>query len=115
MTIEEINRLKAIGLQFAVTSSQDKVSSSLEGKTIVVSGNFSISRDEMKALIAAHGGKCASSVSGSTSFLLAGTKPGPEKIRRCASLGIPVIDEQAFRSMIPAAQSVPQEEQLSLF
>ena len=113
--IEEIGRLKAVGLQFAVAAQQDKVSSSLEGKTIVVSGNFSISRDDMKALIAAHGGKCASSVSGSTSFLLAGTKPGPEKIRKCESLGIPVVDEQTFRSMIPSIQAEPQEEQLSLF
>ena len=113
--VAEIDRLKAIGIQFAVSGSQEQASSALEGKTIVVSGNFSISRDEMKALIVAHGGKCASGVSGSTSFLLAGTKPGPEKIRKCESLGIPVIDEQSFMSMIPAADYAQREEQLSLF
>ena len=87
----------------------------LAGKTIVISGNFSISRDEMKALIVAHGGKCASSVSGSTSFLLAGTKPGPEKVRKCESLGIPIVGEEQFMKMIPGAPKASGEEQLSLF
>lgn len=113
--IAEIERLRAIGLQFTGAASAQQASSALEGKTIVVSGNFSISRDDMKALIASHGGKCASGVSGSTSFLLAGTKPGPEKIRKCESLGIPVIDESTFLSMIPAGAQQPREEQLSLF
>ena len=113
--IAEIERLKAIGLQFTGAASAQQASSALEGKTIVVSGNFSISRDDMKALIVSHGGKCASGVSGSTSFLLAGTKPGPEKIRKCESLGIPVIDESTFMSMIPEGSQQPREEQLSLF
>ena len=113
--LEEIGRLKAAGLQFSTNGSSAPVSAALEGKTIVVSGNFSVSRDEIKALIVAHGGKCASSVSGSTSFLLAGTKPGPEKIRKCASLGIPVIDEESFRSMIPGSAGPAVQTQLSLF
>ena len=113
--LEEISRLKAAGLQFTASKASGPVSQALEGKTIVVSGNFSISRDEMKALIAAHGGKCASGVSGSTSFLLAGTKPGPEKIRKCESLGIPVVSEEDFMKMIPGAAKASGEEQLTLF
>ena len=113
---EEIARLRAAGLQFSTEGAKAALSSALEGKTIVISGNFSISRDAMKELIAAHGGKAGSSVSGKTAFLLAGTKPGPEKLRQCEKLGIPVISEEDFRKMLPedgsAAGTVTE---LSLF
>ena len=74
----------------------------------------------MKALIEAHGGKNSGSISGKTSFLLAGEKPGPEKIRKCGELSVPVIDEAAFFAMIPeanspAVRSEDKVEQLSLF
>ena len=106
--LEQIGRLKAAGLQFAVQGAQAPAGDALSGKTIVISGNFSISRDEMKELIARNGGKNSGSVSGKTSFLLAGTKPGPEKIKKCEELGIPVIGEEEFRAMIPAGgDSVP--------
>ena len=98
--IETIDRLKKAGLKFEVSDAPKKLSSSLEGKTIVISGNFSVSRDDIKALISAHGGKNSGSVSGRTSYLLAGEKPGPEKIKKAESLGVEIIDEQAFREMI---------------
>ena len=98
--IETIDRLKKAGLKFEVSDAPKKLSSSLEGKTIVISGNFSVSRDDIKALISAHGGKNSGSVSGKTSYLLAGEKPGPEKIKKAESLGVEIIDEQAFREMI---------------
>lgn len=98
--IETIDRLKKAGLKFEVADAPKKLSSSLEGKTIVISGNFSVSRDDIKALISAHGGKNSGSVSGKTSYLLAGEKPGPEKIKKAESLGVEIIDEQAFREMI---------------
>lgn len=98
--IETIDRLKKAGLKFEVSDAPKKLSSSLEGKTIVISGNFSVSRDDIKALISAHGGKNSGSVSGKTSYLLAGEKPGPEKIKKAESLGVEIIDEQTFREMI---------------
>lgn len=98
--IETIDRLKKAGLKFEVSDAPKKLSSSLEGKTIVISGNFSVSRDDIKALISAHGGKNSGSVSGKTSYLLAGEKPGPEKIKKAESLGVEIIGEQAFREMI---------------
>ena len=55
----------------------------------------------MKHLIELHGGKNSGSVSGKTSYLLAGTKPGPEKLKKAEQLGVPVIDEEKFRSMLP--------------
>lgn len=91
--LETIARLKTAGLQFEAAKVAEKVSSRLEGKTIVISGNFSISRDDMKALITAHGGRNSGSVSGKTSYLLAGEKPGPEKIKKAESLNVRVISE----------------------
>lgn len=115
--LSEIERLESYGLQFSMSAPEENLSSALEGRTIVISGNFSISRDAMKELIVKHGGKCSSSVSGKTSFLLAGTKPGPEKIRKCEELGVAVIDEAAFMAMLPGQSSETEknEIQLSLF
>ncbi|MBR1406215.1 MAG: NAD-dependent DNA ligase LigA [Bacteroidales bacterium] len=119
----EIERLKAAGLQFSMTR-KEAVSEALSGKTIVISGNFSVSRDEMKALVEAHGGKNASSVSSKTSWLLAGTKPGPEKVKKAAELGVPQIDEATFRAMIdgdkpvsaePAPEDPASEGEMNLF
>ena len=99
--IDEIARLKEAGLRFSV---EEPVASSdsLAGKTIVISGNFSVSRDEMKRLIEVNGGKNSSSVSSKTSFLLAGSKPGPEKIQKAGDLGISIIGEEEFMAMIPS-------------
>jgi DNA ligase (NAD+) len=98
--LETISRLKAAGLKFEMDSLPEKLSETLAGKTIVISGNFSISRDAMKALITAHGGKNSGSISGKTSYLLAGEKPGPEKIKKAETLGIQIIDEETFNRMI---------------
>ena len=115
--LEEISRLRTHGLRFAVDASENALSDALEGRTIVVSGTFSVSRDEIKSLIEKHGGKNAGSVSAKTSFLLAGEKPGPEKIRKCSELGIPVLDEAAFRALLPEGNGPADDsyEQLSLF
>jgi len=120
--LEEIFRLRAHGLKFAVEQAAVNLSSALDGKTVVISGNFSISRDAMKELITRHGGKNSSSVSGKTSFLLAGTKPGPEKLRKCEELGIPVLSEEAFRALLPEdspagadSQEKADDRQLTLF
>ena len=97
---EIVSRLKTVGLQFETTETPKQISAALEGKAIVISGNFSISRDEMKALIVSHGGKNSGSISGKTAFLLAGDKPGPEKIKKAESLGVAILSESEFRSMI---------------
>lgn len=99
--LEQIERMKNKGLQFAINGENSKLSDALKDRIVVISGNFSISRDAMKELVAAHGGKTSSAVSAKTSFLLAGTKPGPEKIRKCEQLGVPVLSEDAFRALLP--------------
>lgn len=118
--LEDVQRLKEAGLRFEMEEQEGPRSSSLEGKTIVISGNFSISREEMKQLIAAHGGKNSGSISGKTSYLLAGEKPGPEKVKKAESLGIDIITEAQFRGMLgsqehEAAGKYEEVEQLSLF
>ena len=97
---DTIDRLKAAGLKFESEAAAEKESEILKGMTIVISGNFSISRDEMKALITANGGKNSGSVSGKTTYLLAGEKAGPEKLKKAESLGVKVISEAEFREEI---------------
>jgi len=119
----EIRRLRAHGLQFSVDARQEQLSDVLQGLTIVVSGNFSISRDAMKDIIARNGGRSSSSVSGKTAFLLAGEKAGPEKLRKAEALGVRVVSEEEFKAMLPEGAmqpqiSAPQEkepEELTLF
>ena len=103
--LDDIERLKAAGLRFSMDEGSAPSSEVLAGKTIVISGNFSISRDEMKKLIEANGGKNSSSVSGKTSFLVAGSKPGPEKIKKAGDLGVRIVSEDEFMEMLPDSQS----------
>ena len=110
--LREVERLKEAGLQFALDSGKQQLSNALEGKIIVISGNFSISRDDMKALIEAHGGKNSSSVSGKTTYLLAGSKPGPEKVKKAQELGVEIIDEAELYAQIGRSfdASAPQDD-----
>lgn len=101
---EMIASLRNAGLKFSMDVTED-VSDVLAGMTIVISGNFTISRDEMKHLVEVNGGRNGSSVSGKTTYLLAGSKPGPEKIRKAEALGVRIIDEAEFMAMIPASSS----------
>ena len=112
--IAEIQALEAAGLRFSVEEPAQKASDSLAGKSIVISGNFSISRDDMKALIEAHGGKNSSSVSGKTDYLLAGEKPGPEKMKKAQELGVKVISENELYALVGALKepAKPQIEDL---
>lgn len=112
----EIERLKAHGLIFVSKKKEAPASLALEGKVIVISGNFSISRDAMKELITMHGGKNSSSISGKTTYLLAGSKPGPEKIKKAGELGVQIIDEAEFMKLLPQSEApVDQPVELDLF
>ena len=106
---EETARLKAAGLRFSTEKTEATSGGALDGMNIVISGNFSVSRDEMKALVEANGGKSTSSVSGKTNFLLAGTKPGPEKVRKAEGLGIRIVSEEDFRAMLSGGPGSGEE------
>lgn len=97
-----IARLKAAGLQFELSADQQQQGTEkLIGKTFVVSGVFTkFSRDQLKELIELNGGKNSGSISGKTSFLLAGDNMGPEKLKKAQNLGVPIISEEDFEKMI---------------
>lgn len=99
--LQVVVRLRNAGLQFELTEAETAVVSNvLEGKSIVVSGVFSISRDEMKKMIEQYGGKNVSSISKNTSFVLAGEKMGPEKRKKAESLGVQILSEEEFYALI---------------
>ncbi len=109
--LEIISRLKASGLRFELGEQKAGLSSALEGMTIVISGNFTISRDQMKEMIALNGGKNSSSISGKTTYLLAGEKAGPEKLRKAEALGVTVIDEETFRGLLGQVANEPESQE----
>ena len=76
-------------------------SNKLEGLSIVISGVFSKhSREEYKELIERHGGKNVSSISSKTSFILAGENMGPSKREKAQQLGIKLMNEDEFLTLI---------------
>lgn len=100
--IRIIERLKNKGLKFELSEEQlQSTSDKLKDLTFVISGVFSkFSRDELKKLIEQNGGKNTGSVSGSTSYLLAGDNMGPEKLKKAEKLGVKIISETDFAKMI---------------
>lgn len=98
-----INRLREYGVQMEGNSSA-LISNKLSGMSIVISGTFAHhSRDEYKSLIEAHGGKNVGSVSKKTSFILAGENMGPEKRKKAENLGVKLVSEEEFLSMLDNA------------
>lgn len=123
---EIVERLRSYGLQMQLSEEQiEGTSEKLSGKSIVISGVFAKhSRDEYKALIEKNGGKNAGSISGKTSFILAGENMGPSKLQKAEKLGVPLVDEATFLEMIGEASAesesattptVAPDGQLSLF
>jgi DNA ligase (NAD+) len=99
--IEIIRRLKSAGIKMTGEIKIQNQGNSLSGKIIVISGVFSRhTRDEYKELIENNGGKNSSSISGSTTFLLAGDNMGPSKRERAEELGIKIINEEEFLKII---------------
>ena len=100
--LEQIEKLRLAGLQF---QAEDKVvelqSNVLEGKTFIISGVFeTYSREELKELIEANGGKILSSISAKLSYLVAGDNMGPSKLEKAQKLNIPLISEEELIAMI---------------
>lgn len=97
-----LKRLCNYGLQMKLSEEAiQNTSNKLENKNFVISGVFEKhSRDEYKSMIEQNGGKNVSSISGKTSYILAGSNMGPAKLQKAEKLGIPIIDENMFLSMI---------------
>ena len=102
VNLEIIERLRTAGVQMSLSADKlEPRGTSLEGKTIVISGTFSNhSRDEYKDIIEKEGGRNAGSISKKTSFVLAGENMGPAKREKCEKIGIPLVSEEEFLKMI---------------
>ena len=95
-----LDRLVQAGLQFEAGDQAAPQGTALLGKKCVVSGVFSMPRDEVKRLVEQHGGKLTGSVSGSTDCLIAGEKMGPAKREKAERLGIQILSEADLMSII---------------
>lgn len=96
--IRLIERLREHGVNMNYSSS--KVSDSLAGKVFVLTGTLpTLTRDQAKQMIEQRGGKCSSSVSKKTSFVLAGEEAG-SKLTKAQELGLAIISESEFLDMI---------------
>ena len=96
-----INRLKSYGIRFSDEAKKSLKSEKLKGKSILISGIFQKhTRDEYKEIIERNGGRNSTSLSGNTSFILAGENMGPSKKEKAAELGIPMMDENEFLKLI---------------
>ena len=99
---ELIERLKSTGLQlYRREEDLSGYTDKLAGQSIVISGVFTHhSRDEYKELIEKNGGKNVGSISAKTSFILAGENMGPAKLEKAHKLGIKLMSEDEFLTLI---------------
>lgn len=96
--IRIVDRLIDYGLQMSIAKEQEaRKGNELEGMNVVISGVFAHhSRDEYKLMIEQHGGKNVSSISGKTTFVLAGDNMGPSKLQKAQKLGVRIVSEEEF-------------------
>ena len=104
-----IDRLRRAGVQFEAAA-RELASESLAGKSLVISGRFSRSRDEMKELIERHGGRNLAAVSGSVDYLVAGEKTGPAKLKKAEKLGIRILSEEEFLRLVAEGPSAADDD-----
>lgn len=99
---QEIEKLKDSGLQFVVEEKEVTLASDkFSGKTFIISGTFEkFSRDELKDIIEANGGKILSSISAKLNYLVAGDNMGPSKLEKATKLNIPIISDDELMGML---------------
>ena len=99
-----IEELKSFGLQLSgkpEETEQIPVSGILNEKSVVISGKFAkYSRDQLKEMIEAHGGKNTGSVTGNTDYLVAGENMGPSKLEKAEKQGVKILSENEFLELI---------------
>ena len=99
-----VERLRAAGVDFGqvVVSRLPQV---LAGKAVVVTGTLDgFSREEAEAAIKDRGGKSPGSVSAKTFAVVIGREPGASKLTKAESLGVPVLDEGGFVSLLETGE-----------
>lgn len=97
-----VERLTEYGLQMQISQEQQEAKSDrLKDMSIVISGVFAHhSRNEYKEMIEKHGGKNVGSISGKTSFILAGDNMGPSKLEKAQKLGVQIMNEDEFLQLV---------------
>jgi DNA ligase (NAD+) len=100
--IETCNRLQNYGVQLEMEVQESTIISDIfKDKTLVISGVFAVyTRDEIKELIENNGGKVGSAISAKTNYLVAGENMGPSKLEKATKLGVNIISEQEFISIV---------------
>jgi DNA ligase (NAD+) len=103
----EIERLKNAGLQFKSSkSAPEKESNILNNKSFVISGVFNnYEREQLQDIILKNGGRVLSGVSGKLDYLLAGENMGPSKREKAEKLGVKIISEQDFESILKGSDA----------
>ncbi len=96
----EIARLRELGVRFPDAGPGAVTSEAAAGKTFVLTGTLpTLTRNDAKALITAHGGKVTGSVSKRTDYLVAGDAPG-SKLDKARDLGVEILDEAGLRALL---------------
>lgn len=99
-----VERLRSFGLQFSCELEGEhatSLSQKLKGLSFVLSGVFKRQeREHLKTLIEQHGGRVAASISGKTSYLLAGSDAGPSKLEKARQLKVALLTEEEFEQLI---------------
>jgi DNA ligase (NAD+) len=95
-----VDRLKAAGVKMESDGGAVKIDERFNGKTFVLTGTLeNYTRDQASRLIEERGGRVSSSVSKKTDYVLAGSEAG-SKLTKAESLGVAVLDEAQFASML---------------
>ncbi|WP_017256880.1 NAD-dependent DNA ligase LigA [Pedobacter arcticus] len=99
---EELEKLKQAGLNFEIEEKEVVLQSeNLVGKTFIISGVFEgYTRDDLKDIIEANGGKILISISAKLNYLVAGENMGPAKLEKANKLQIPIITVQDLLELI---------------
>ena len=97
-----IEKLRLNGVQFEIIEKiNENATNVLDGKSFVISGIFqNFSRDELKKAIEDNGGKNVSAISAKTDFVIAGDNMGPAKLEKATKLGIKILSEVEFSTML---------------
>jgi DNA ligase (NAD+) len=101
---EVIEKLRRAGVNFEGPE-VEAVPQTLAGKSVVVTGTLEqYSRERVEEVIKAHGGKAPGSVSKKTTAVVVGDGPGASKLSRAEELGVPVLDEAGFESLLATGE-----------
>ena len=99
-----IERLRAAGVNLQGPAVVD-VAQTLAGMTVVVTGTLAgYNREEIEAAIKLRGGKSPGSVSKKTTAVVVGEAPGASKLSKAIELGVPVLAEAEFTTLLETGQ-----------